>query len=121
MTGNLDETGLDMCAFAMEGLFLMLWRFDSLVAVPWDTSPHFTIVVGFLGPKRMILPVTMKGPDFMAPSPYHCQLLGEDSEVYLAQTESGWITDELKHAYQMRRGLAILRLTTVSSAPLSHL
>jgi hypothetical protein len=43
--GNWDETGLDLCAFAsMDYLFLKFSGNE--VAVPFEQSPHITIVVG---------------------------------------------------------------------------
>lgn len=48
-------------AVAGRDLFLVLWRSDAQVAVPFDRSPPLTVIVGFLGAKRLYLLVIMKG------------------------------------------------------------
>jgi hypothetical protein len=105
--GNWDETGLDLCAFAsMDYLFLKFSGNE--VAVPFEQSPHITIVVGFTGDAKMILLLIIKGSENVPPSSVHAQLLGRESLVYIAQTVTGWINNELKTAFlklQIDRGI----------------
>jgi hypothetical protein len=96
--GNWDETGLDLCAFA-RGLFLFLKGAGNQVVVPFEQSPHWTLVVGFVGKVRMQMLAIMKGSSDQAPSPYHAQLLQEGDGTFLAQSETGWITAAQKVAY----------------------
>jgi hypothetical protein len=97
--GNWDETGLDLCAFASSMSYLFLKFFGNEVAVPFEQSPHMTVVVGFTGESKMVLLLVIKGSESVSPSPSHAQLLGRESLVYIAQTESGWITNALKTAF----------------------
>jgi len=90
--GNWDETGLDLTAFA-KMLFLCLERFGNQVVVPCEQSPHYTLVIGFVGAQRMQMLAIMKGTDGQTPSPYHAQLLATDLCVFLAQSSNGWITN----------------------------
>jgi hypothetical protein len=96
--GNWDETGFDLCAFASMA-FLCLQRFGNQVVVPFEQSPHWTLVVGFVGSVPMKMLVIMKGPEGQTPSPYHAQLLEVDSGIFLGQSPTGWITNELKTAF----------------------
>jgi hypothetical protein len=106
--GNWDETGLDLCAFAQMYGFLCLRHFGNQVAVPFEQSPHITVVVGFTGSEGMVLLAIIKGVDGQPPSPSHAQLLDDDSKVYLGQTATGWINNSLKTAFlklQLDRGI----------------
>ncbi|KAG8463137.1 hypothetical protein KFE25_011134 [Diacronema lutheri] len=96
--GNLDETGLDLCAGSC-GKFVQLERFGNQVLVPFEQSPHWTLVVGFVGPVRMKMLAIMKGVEGHTPSPYHAQLLDVNSDVFLGQSVNGWITNPLKEAF----------------------
>ena len=104
--GNWDECGLDLCAFASTGLFLIMKCFGNDVVVPWEQSPHMTLCVGFKGTKRFVILAIMKGTNSEAPSPFHAQLLDALDDVRLGQTETGWISDALKHAYAMMQSEA---------------
>jgi hypothetical protein len=96
--GNWDETGLDLCAFA-KGVYLFLKGGGNQVVVPFEQSPHWTLVVGFVGKQKMKMLAIMKGVSNQSPSPYHAQLLSDDDGTYLGQSETGWITAELKLAF----------------------
>jgi len=97
--GNWDETGVDLCAFATTGLYLIMEHFGNLVVVPFEASPHITIIVGYVNGKRLFILVIIKGTEGKAPSAFHAQLLDEDDGIFLGQTPTGWVNNELKVAY----------------------
>eukprot|EP00964_Phaeocystis_antarctica_P036664 scaffold20940_cov96-Phaeocystis_antarctica.AAC.2 len=68
-TGNFDEAGLDLTSYAEDGNYLCLRSFGKSVLVPYDQSPHFTIIVGFCGKNKMVLMLIKIGPDYCAPHP----------------------------------------------------
>jgi hypothetical protein len=56
----------------------------------------------------MVLLMIVKGVDGQPPSPGHAQLLGDDTMVYIGQTATGWINNELKTSFlnlQLERGI----------------
>lgn len=96
--GNWDETMADLCSIT-EGIIIVLKHMGNLMLVPFEVSPHITIIVGFANGKRFILLVIIKGKEGEAPSPFHGQLLNQGDGVYVGQSESGWVTNDLKVAY----------------------
>jgi hypothetical protein len=72
------------------------------VQVPFEQSPHMTLVLGFVGKEKMALMLIVKGKEGEAPSPYHAQLLDQlpaNCIVFLGQSPTGWITTELKTVF----------------------
>jgi hypothetical protein len=97
--GNWDETFLDLIRFA-NGTKTYLVPDDDLscnVMVPFERSPHFTLLICVLGPKILRIMVVMIGADGIAPSPAHLQLLKDKKHIGLLQSENGWITTEYKY------------------------
>ena len=99
--GNYDEAGFDLCDFASKaGWFLVLDSFGQNVKVSFEKSPHLTIVFGFQGghrfPALLIRSTSTQGSPETAPHPNHAALLTSNDTVFLAQTDTGWITNELK-------------------------
>ncbi|KAJ1638473.1 hypothetical protein T492DRAFT_943444 [Pavlovales sp. CCMP2436] len=88
--GNWDETGVDPCAFA-SALYMRLKHFGNEVVAPFEQSPHWTLIIGFVGVVQMELLAIMKGTDNLVPSPFHAQLLKGGDGVYLGQTATGWV------------------------------
>ena len=67
--------------------------------MPYDQSPHFTIVVGFCGKNRMVIMLIKIGPEYCAPHPYTAQCLQKDWVVVIAQSPNGWVARKLKVAF----------------------
>ena len=51
LVGNWDESQIDLCDYATAGNYWCLKEFGNHVLVPYEQSPHFTIVIGPIGPK----------------------------------------------------------------------
>ena len=98
-TGNFDEAGLDLTSYAEDGNYLCLRSFGKSVLVPYDQSPHFTIIVGFCGKNKMVLMLIKIGPDYCAPHPYNAQCLQKERVVVIAQSPNGWVDRRLKVAF----------------------
>jgi hypothetical protein len=97
--GNWDETFLDLIRFS-NGTSTFLVPDDDLscnVMVPFERSPHFTLLICVLGPKILRIMVVIIGAEGIAPSPAHLQLLMDKKHIGLLQSENGWITTELKY------------------------
>lgn len=97
--GNWDETFLDLIRFA-SGNKTYLVPDDDLscnVMVPFERSPHFTLLICVLGTKILRIMVVIVGADGIAPSPAHLQLVVDKKHIGLLQSDNGWITTELKY------------------------
>ena len=48
--GNLDESMIDLCDYAVSGgKYWFMAGFGNSVLVPYEQSPHFTLILGFVG------------------------------------------------------------------------
>ncbi|KAJ1621041.1 hypothetical protein T492DRAFT_1073403 [Pavlovales sp. CCMP2436] len=70
-----------------------------VILTPEEQSPHWTLIIGFVGVVQMELLAIMKGTDNLVPSPFHAQLLKGGDGVYLGQTATGWVNNPLKLAF----------------------
>ncbi|KAJ1615888.1 hypothetical protein T492DRAFT_1110168 [Pavlovales sp. CCMP2436] len=96
--GNWNETGVDLCAFA-SALYMCLKHFGNQFVALFEQSPHWTLIIGFVGVVQMELLAIMKGTDNLVPSLFHAQLLKGGDGVYLGQTATGWVNSPLKLAF----------------------
>jgi len=83
----------------------------------YEQSPHWTLVLGFVGVVQMELLAIMTGTDKNTPSPFHAQLLKADSGVYLGQSATGWMSNPLKVTYfklQLEKGIVGKRPTVIN-------
>ena len=77
---NWDEAQLDLTDFG-DGLVLVLDCYAAHVLVPFEQSPHITVVTGFAGNKHLVTMMIKIGTDEHAPNPEHCQLLAGEGVV----------------------------------------
>ena len=98
--GNWDEGMVDLCDFAQKGgNYLFIQGLGEDVVIPFEQSPHFTIVTGFIGDKHLVVMLIKIGSEYVAPHPFHTQLLTNQWTVVLAQSPSGWVDTRLKAAF----------------------
>jgi len=80
---NFDEYRLDLCDFAGGNVYMTLAWFGNNILVPYERSPHITVITGFAGKVHLVTMVIRIGSQFVAPHPHHAQLLprgpGENS------------------------------------------
>ena len=99
LVGNWDESMVDLCDYAQVGNYWCLQAFGNSVLVPYERSPHFTIILGFLGPTRLVAMLIRKGDSYMAPHPANAQCLSSDHVIVIAQSPTGWVDTRLKTAF----------------------
>ena len=97
--GNWDEAGVDLCDYAESGIYWCLKAFGNNVLVPYDQSPHFTLITGFAGKSRLVALLIKIGSEYIAPHPYNCQLLKSKWTVVIAQSPNGWVDKNIKAAF----------------------
>ena len=97
--GNWDESAIDLCDYAEQGIFWCMKAFGNAVLVPYEQSPHFTLITGFAGKGRLVAMLIKIGSEYVAPHPYHCQLLQSNWTVVIAQSPNGWVDKRLKAAF----------------------
>jgi hypothetical protein len=99
---NFDEYRLDLCDFAGGNVYMTLAWFGNNILVPYERSPHITVITGFAGKVHLVTMVIRIGSQFVAPHPHHAQLLPRgpgENKVLLAQSPSGWVDGRLKLAF----------------------
>ena len=94
---NFDEAMLDLNDFALGNAYF-LQNFGNNVVTPWERAPHITVVTGFAGRVHLVVLMIFKGPTDKPPHPAKAQLL-TGATLYIAQSESGWITTKLKNEF----------------------
>ena len=88
-TGNYDESFLDLCKYASSGVFLVPNDGTSVqVVIPFERSPHFTILIFTIGGKLLRVLVGIIGVDGVAPHPFHLSLVKDKSHIGLWQSLS---------------------------------
>jgi hypothetical protein len=97
--GNWDEAGVDLCDYAESGIYWCLKAFGNNVLVPYDQSPHFTLITGFAGKSRLVALLIKIGSEYIAPHPFNCQLLKSNWTVVIAQSPNGWVDKRIKAAF----------------------
>ena len=97
--GNWDECGVDLCDYAEKGIYWCLKAFGSNVLVPYEQSPHFTLITGFAGRSRLVAMLIRIGSAYIAPHPYNAQLLSSKWTLVIAQSPNGWVDKRLKAAF----------------------
>jgi hypothetical protein len=97
--GNWDESGIDLCDFATTGNYWCLQAFGCSVLTPYERSPHFTLIMGFIGKKRLVMMLIRVGDEYIAPHPAHAQCLSSEWVVVIAQSPKGWVDTRLKTAF----------------------
>lgn len=98
--GNWDESMLDLLRFVKSGIFLFvdLGPGYNNIVVPWEKSPHITLLLGFIGRTMLRTIMLIAGNSEGMPSPDHAQCLRSPDTVAIGQTESAWITNDTKYA-----------------------
>ena len=97
--GNWDESGIDLCDFASNGNYWCLRAFGCSVLTPYERSPHFTLIMGYKGRKRLVAMLIRTGDEYIAPHPAHAQCLAKEWVVVIAQSPKGWVDTRLKTAF----------------------
>ena len=92
---NFDESMVDLTDYADAGNYLMLDGWPGNVLVPYEQSPHFTLIVGFCGKIPMVAMLIRIGPDEEPPHPFHAEHL-KTNKIIIAQSPTGWVNDALK-------------------------
>ncbi|KAJ1624290.1 hypothetical protein T492DRAFT_1048254 [Pavlovales sp. CCMP2436] len=80
----------------LQPLYMCLKHYGNQFVAPFEQSPHWTLIIGFVGVVQMELLAIMKGTDNLMPSPFHAQLPKGGDGVYLGQTATGWVNNPLK-------------------------
>jgi hypothetical protein len=111
-------TQVDLCAFAERGIFLCLEGYGNNIIVPFEQSPHFTLIWGHIGPLLMVCALIKIGTEESAPHPYHCQLLQSSETICLMQSKKGWTNEGLTTAF-LRMQYAGHALSLARLAPAS--
>ncbi|KAK7239606.1 hypothetical protein SO694_00028235 [Aureococcus anophagefferens] len=96
--GNYDETFLDLCAYASTGAYLVPSDDVAVqVLIPFEKSPHITLLIFTLGGKLLRILVGIIGTTDIAPHPFHLSLVKDKTRIGLFQTDNGWITHRTKY------------------------
>ena len=95
--GNFDEFFIDMNDFSGKKAIFVDDTSNAHVIVPYELAPHLTGLWGFSGPKMLDLVIIGIGKSGVPPKIEHLELCaGHEPRVLLAQSENGWITNDLK-------------------------
>ncbi|KAH8058915.1 hypothetical protein JL720_13931 [Aureococcus anophagefferens] len=84
--GNYDETFLDLCAYASTGAYLVPSDDVAVqVLIPFEKSPHITLLIFTLGGKLLRILVGIIGTTDIAPHPFHLSLVKDKARADLPQ------------------------------------
>ena len=97
--GNFDEFCIDLVDFAGGKFIFINDGSPNHVVVPYEQSPHFTGLWGFVGAEALELIVISVGSDTSVPNYKHLELTKHHKPtVIIGQSASGWMTDDIKLA-----------------------
>jgi len=95
---NFDESQIDINDFTKLGNYLTLDGWPEQIITEYERCPHFTIIIGFIGPILMNVLLIRIGSEYISPHPYHSELL-KGKKIFIAQSATGWVNTKLKTEY----------------------
>lgn len=93
--GNWDEWFLDLTQFGVKGKVLVIQTERSQILIPFERSPHISVITGFMGGKALPTAVLLPRKSVQ---PHHAEHLDRDGQtaVYCTSEASGWVCKRTK-------------------------
>ena len=102
---NWDEAGINLNRFTGAGDYVVIvcGNNDEFIVTQRDRSPHLTVLLGEHGDELLPVLVLKIGSSELSPDPGHLQhTAGRRPKLWLGQSESAWITNEIKKEYLVK-------------------
>lgn len=102
---NWDEAGINLNRFTSAGDYVVIvcGDNDEFIVTQRDRSSHLTVLLGEHGDELLPVLVLKIGSSELSPDPGHLQhTAGRRPKLWLGQSESAWITNEIKKEYLVK-------------------